>query len=205
MRLPSLSSSYIFNFPSDFLLPEVVNNYNGFIEYYHMPYDNIIDYINSTIRTVTCPGLSINVAEQRILRGKVMAYKPSTPVQDIFTSHEFTVTFNSIDGHANYMLLLEIFQKHYLDTDNLYIKPFIVTFLDPWRNAIYRMEYHQLIAISLSDILLDNSVQKISFPEFTLTFRFNFMNLEFLMNKDKIIDIGNKAVLGNSSPIILNK
>jgi hypothetical protein len=205
MRLSTLSSSFIFNFPSDFLKPEVLADYKGFLENWNMPYDSIIDYLNSTIKSVTFPGLSLTPNEQKILRGKVIAYKPSTPVQDLVTTHDFTVTFRNVDGNANYMLMYDIFQKHYLDTEHLHINPFTITTLDMWRNGIYRIKYYQLIAVKMSELTFDYSVQKVNAAEFTVDFRFNFIDLEFLLNKTKILDVGNPSVLGNSAPIILNK
>jgi len=176
----------------------------GFLEKYQMPYENIIDYLNSTIKSVSFPGLSITLPEQKILRGKRIAYKPATPDQDIVASHEITVTFRDVDGHANYMLMYDIFQKHYLDTDHLFINPLTITTLDMWRNSVYQIRFYQLVAMNLSECLFDYSVQKINAAEFTVTFNFNFIELDFLLNKTKIIDVGNPAVLGNSLPIILN-
>ena len=74
-----------------------------------------------------------------------------------------------------------------------------------WRNSVYEIRLFQLIAINLSDALLDYSVQKVNAPEFTLTFRFNWIEVDFLYNKSKILSTDNKSnVLGNSSPSILN-
>lgn len=205
MRLSTLSSSFIFQFPSDFLPPLVLNDYKGFLDKYQMPYDNIIDYLNSTIKSVSFPGLSITPVSQTIIRGKKIFQKPATPVQDVVSSHEITVTFRDVDGHANYMLMYDIFQKHYLDTENLFIQPLTITTLDMWRNSVYQIRFYQLIALNLSECNFDYSVQKINPAEFTVTFNFNYIELDFLLNKTKIIDLGNPAVLGNSLPLIINK
>lgn len=204
MLIPSLSSNFIFNFPNDFLPRDVISDYGGLIDQFHLPYENVIDLLNSTIKSVSCPGLKIETVKQNILRGKEINYKPSKPVQDILSSHEFVVTFGSVLCDINYMLCFDIFQKHYLDIAN-YIEPFVVIALDPWRNGFYKFKYYQLIAVDLSDNTFDYSVQKINPKEFTMTFKFNFMELELLINKKKILDLGNKNVLGNSSPLILNR
>jgi hypothetical protein len=57
----------------------------------------------------------------------------------------------------------------------------------------------------MSELTFDYSIQKVNAAEFTVDFRFNFIDLEFLLNKTKILDVGNPNVLGNSTPIILNK
>jgi hypothetical protein len=205
MLLSSLSSSFIFNFPSDFLPAEVLSDYDGFLEAYHMPYDTIIDYLNSTIKSVSFPGLSITLNEQHKLRGKWIGYKPAKPVQDIVATHELNVIFRSVDGDMNYLLCYDIFQKHYLDTENMYIKPFTVTSLDMYRNGVWQVKYYQLVAVSLSENIFDYSAQKVNAKEFTMTFSFNYIELEDLFNKSKIIDMGNKSALGNNLPLILRR
>ncbi len=203
MLINSLSSNFIFNLPSDFLPEQVIRDYDGIIEEFHLPYDNIIDLLNSTIKSVTIPGLSINVVTQTTLRGHQEHHKPSNPVQDIFTTREINVVFRSVLCDLNYMLLYDIFQKHYLEIAE-YIKPFTATALDIWRNGFYQVRFFQIIAISLTDNTLDYSIQKINAKEFTLTFTFNLMELDFLLNKTKVIDIGNPNILGNNGPIIYN-
>jgi hypothetical protein len=151
-------------------------------------YDTVLDYLNSTIKSVSFPGISIETPEQNLIRGKVRAYKPSKNVQDIVTSHEFTVTFRSVDSDLNYWLAYDIFSKHYLDVVNLYINPFLLTAVDIWRDAIYRIKFFEIIAISLSDNTFDYSQQKTNSKEFTVTFKFNFIDVEFILDKSKVLE-----------------
>lgn len=181
---------------------EVLNDYNGILEEYRMYYyDNIIDYLNSTILNVSYPGMSVEIVKQTQLRSKERAFKPSTHPQDLVSSHEFTVTFRSVDNDMNYFLCLDIFNKHYLDNDNLFIQPFVLTSLDIFRNAVYQIRFYELIAVSLSENLFDYSIQKINPKEFTMTFRFNYFENEFLFNKRKIIDKGSSL---GGNPLILH-
>lgn len=150
----------------------------------------MLDYLNSTIKSVNYPGLSIQLPEQHLIRGKVRNYKPATNVQDILATRELNVVFRSVDADLNYWLTYDIFNKHYLDVENLYIKPFILTCVDIWRDAIYRVQFRELIAMSLTDNTFDYSQQKTNAKEFTLTFKFNFTDVEFLLNKSKVLEVG---------------
>jgi hypothetical protein len=205
MFLSTLPSSFIFNLPSDFIPPAALNDYDGIIDLYQMPYENILDFLNSTIKSITFPGLSLETNQQTINRGKKIFYKPATPVQDLVTTHEVNVVFRSVQGNLNYMILLDIFQKHYLDTEHLYVQPLSMVTLDPFRNGVFVIRYYQLVLKSLTETLFDYSIQKVNAQEFTLTFTFNFYELDSLFRKTKIIDVNNKSVLGNSLPIILNR
>ena len=54
MRLSSQGSQFVFNLPSDFLKPEVLATYTPILEKNWVQYENVIDYINSTIKSVHC-------------------------------------------------------------------------------------------------------------------------------------------------------
>ena len=57
MRLSSQSSQFIFNLPSDFLKPEIINTYTPILEKNWVQYENVIDYLNATIKYVNFPGI----------------------------------------------------------------------------------------------------------------------------------------------------
>lgn len=189
MRLSSLSNQFVFNLPSDFLPQEIVNTYTPILEKNWIQYENILDYLNSTIKSVNFPGLSITTPEQSLIRGKKRAYKPATNVNDILTTREFQVIFRSVDSDLNYWLTYDIFQKHYLDVQHMYINPFTITAIDIHKDALYVIKYFEIISISLSEMVFDYSQQKVNAKEFTLTFKFNFVDIEFLLNKSKVLEL----------------
>jgi len=190
MRLSSQSSQFVFNLPSDFLTQDIISTYTPILEKNWVQYENVIDYLNSTIKSVSFPGLSITTPEQNLIRGKKRAYLPATNVNDIVTTREFTVTFRSVDSDLNYWLTYDIFIKHYLDVYNLYINPFTITAVDIHRDAIYLIKFFEILAISLGDLKFDYSQQKVNAKEFTMTFKFNFIEVEFLLNQSKTMELG---------------
>jgi len=190
MRLSSQNSQFIFNLPQDFLPQEWIIKYKPILEKNWIQYENVVDYLNSTIKSVQIPGLSVETPKQVLVRGKERLYKPATNVQDIVSGREISVAFRSVDSDLNYWLLYDMFIKHYVDVDNLFINPFMVTAVDIWRDAIYRLKFYELIATSFSDNKFDYSDQKTNAKEFTLTFKFNFYDIEFLLDQSKILEIG---------------
>jgi hypothetical protein len=190
MRLSSQNSQFVFNLPGNFLPTEIINTYTPILEKNWIQYENVIDYLNSTIKSVSFPGLQITTQEQSLIRGKKRAYKPATNVQDILTAREFDVVFRSVDADLNYWLCYDIFLKHYLDVINLYINPFTITAVDIWRDAIYNIKFFEIIAVSLSENKFDYAQQKTNAKDFTLKFKFNFSDIEFLLNKSKVLEIG---------------
>ncbi len=192
MRLDSQSSQFVFNMNSSILTPEVLQTYTPFLEKNWIQYDNVIDYINSTIKSVSFPGISFDMPKQNLMRGKTRNFKPAINIQDITTTRQLTITFRSVDSDFNYWLLFDMISKNYLNTDSNFIdSPFTITCLDIHRDAIYVIRFYELIFNSLGDNTFNYSSQKIQPKDFTLTVNFNFYDVEFLGNKSKVLELSN--------------
>jgi hypothetical protein len=189
MRLSSQSSQFIFNLPSDFLPTEIVETYMPILEKNWIQYENVIDYINSTIKSVNFPGIAFDMPKQITMRGKERQFKPAKNVQDITTTHDLTVTFRSVDSDLNYWLMFDIISKHYLDTENSWVNPFTITCVDIHRDAIYVIRFYEIVLKSLSDNTFNYSQQKVNPKDFTIGFHFNFYDIEFLLNKSKVLEL----------------
>jgi hypothetical protein len=191
MRLSSQSSQFIFNLPQAFLKPEVIDTYTPILEKNWVQYENVIDYLNSTIKGVNFPGISFDLVKRIEVRGKERFLKPAKNIQDIPTTHDLTVTFRSVDSDLNYWLMFDIISKHYLDTDNAFLEPFTIACVDIHRDAIYIIRFYEIILKSLSENTFNYSQQKVNAKEFTITFHFNFYDIEFLLNQSKVLELGN--------------
>jgi hypothetical protein len=139
---------------------------------------------------VSFTGITFELPKQNLIRGKERMYKPAKNVQDI-VNHDITITFASVDADINYWIVFDIITKHYLDTDHLYVNPFTITAVDIHRDGIYRISFREIILKSLSENKFDYSQQKISSKEFTLGFHFNFYDVEFLLDRSKVLELGN--------------
>ena len=190
MRLNSQSSQFIFNLPSDFLPSEILDTYKPILEKNWIQYENIIDYLNSTVKSVNFPGISFDMPKQLLIRGKERQFKSAKNIQDITTTHDLTLTFRSVDSDLNYWLMFDIISKHYLDTENSFIYPFTITCVDIHRDAIYVIRFYEIILKGLSDQDFNYSQQKVNAQDFTLTFHFNFYDIEFVLDKSKVLELG---------------
>ena len=190
MRLSSQNSQFIFNLPGDFLKPETINTYQPILEKNWVQYENVIDYLNSTIKSVNFPGISFEMPKQILMRGKERQFKPAKNVQDITTTHELTITFRSVDSDLNYWLMFDLMQKHYMDVENSFLNPFTITCVDIHRDALYVIRFYEIILKTLSDNTFNYSQQKVTSKDFTLVFHFNFYDIEFLLDKSKVLELG---------------
>jgi hypothetical protein len=190
MRLSSQASQFIFNLPSDFLPPETIDSYGPILEKNWIQYEDVIAYLNSTIKSVNFPGIGFEMPKQITMRGKERQFKPAKNIQDITTTHDLTVTFRSVDSDLNYWLMFDIISKHYLDVDNSFVNPFTITCVDIHRDAIYVIRFYEIILKAMSENTFNYSLQKVSSKDFTITFHFNFYDIQFLLNQSKVLELG---------------
>jgi hypothetical protein len=190
MRLSSQNSQFIFNLPGDFIKPETINTYQPILEKNWVQYENVIDYLNSTIKSVNFPGMSFEMPKQILMRGKERQFKPAKNVQDITTTHDLTITFRSVDSDLNYWLMFDLLSKHYMDVENSFLNPFTITCVDIHRDALYVIRFYEIILKSLSENTFNYSSQKVTSKDFTLAFHFNFYDIEFILDKSKVLELG---------------
>jgi hypothetical protein len=86
--------------------------------------------------------------------------------------------------------MFDILSKHYLDVDNAFVSPFTIASVDVHRDAIYVIRFYEIILKGLSDNTFNYSQQKVNAKDFTLTFHFNFYDIEFILNKSKVLELG---------------
>jgi hypothetical protein len=133
------------------------------------------------------------------MRGKERQFKPAKNVQDITTTHELTITIRSVDSDLNYWLMFDILTKHYLDLEKSFVNPFKITCVDIHRDAIYVINFYEIILKSLSDNTFNYSQQKVTSKDFTLNFHFNFYDIEFAYDKAKVLeDVSLPKIINNN-------
>jgi hypothetical protein len=97
--------------------------------------------------------------------------------------------------------MFDLLTKHYLDVQNSFINPFTVTCLDIHRDAIYVIKFYEIIVKALNENTFNYSQQKINAKDFTMTFHFNFYDIEFLLNKSKVLESGDiPKIIQNYGP-----
>jgi len=177
-----------------------MDSYIPILEKNWVQYENVIDYLNSTIKEISSPGLSVDTPIQRIKRGKEINYKPATNVNDIMASRELDITFRSVDSDLNYWILWDMFIKHYLDVNALFVSPFILQAVDIHRDVIYQINFREVILKTQSEQRFSYSDQAFNEKQFTVTFSFNFLDIEFKLDETKVLGLDDSEL-----PIIQQK
>lgn len=186
MRISSQNSAFIFQFPVDFVSPRLYQKFQKFLDSNHVQYDNVLDYLNSTIKEIVYPSVSYENVEQRIKYGKKMPWRPSINVLDTF-QQELDITFRSVDSHTNYFMMQEILQEFYQTSKRSWIPYFSLHILDKNGDLIYTVIFKNNLLKTLSELRLTYQIQDFSEKQFTMTFRFSYLDIIYEI-RDNIMD-----------------
>jgi hypothetical protein len=181
MLLNSQSSQFVFQFPTDFIPVDMNNRYKKFLEKNWIPYENVVDYLNSTIKGVDFGGLSIDTPMRTEYKSKERNYRPSKNFYDIISTRELNIEFRRADSDINYWLLHEIF-KYYYTADVAFVNPFYLSVLDFNRDEIYKIVFREIILKSISEITFSYSDMGVEQKTFTLNINFNWYDVEFMLD-----------------------
>lgn len=183
MRISSQNSQFQWSLPQDFIEEWLEKQFKVLLEKNLMPYDSPIDYLNSTIKEISMPGLTFEFKEQTLRYGKRFSHKDTKSIFDTF-NNELDITFRSVDGHLNYFMMHQLLVECYLNTRKHHIPFFLVRILDKDGDLIYTIVFKDVLLKSLSEVRLSYHLQDISEKTFTVTFRYNFIDVQWCLDQN---------------------
>lgn len=186
MRISAQSSQFIFNLPIDFIEPYLYDQFQKLMDKNFVPYDSVVEYLSSTIKEIVFPSSSYENKEQVLRRGKVVAWKDSKSVFDTFTN-EIDITFRSVDAYINYFMLLQILVEFYLNNKKEQIPMFNIQILDKDGSLIYTIIFDEVLLKSIGELRLGYQMYDIGEKTFTITFRYNFLDIRWEIDGEKSI------------------
>lgn len=176
MRISSQNNQFLFNLPTDFISEEVDERLKKFMEKNWISYKDPISYINSTIKEIVFPSITYDGSEQTKKYGKKIEYKPSTSIYDTYTN-TLDITFRSVDSHANYFMLQQIFAEYYNNTRKYYLEDMQLFIQDKDGDFLYSVVFRSSLLKSLSEVRLMYQSMDVSEQTFTVTFKYNFIDV----------------------------
>ena len=173
MILDAKVNNFVVLFPMNFWDESLVKRYEDYYRYSQLPYENIGDFVFSTVQSISFPDLKIKTAQQTRKYGKKADYKGSDPVEDTLT-RQFTISFKLGEGMLNYRFMHENI-IHYLDHNNetQYFDDIVLGVLD---NDGYLMEttkFKQVIITGISSVQYSYTGIDGGFNKFDVSFNFN--------------------------------
>ena len=218
MFLNARSDLFKVEFPRTFIPKSLKDKYAPYV--FRMPtmINDVSDLINYTIQTVTIPTMNYSPVEQMkpdtknpnvsedvnpnslgrssTEAGRTRRWRSSQNVQEIFTK-EFQVTFQLIDGHINYWIMLDTLLYYYdFQNKDRFTPQVPVRILDSEGNVCFTAQFTDVLFTGLTEYQLSYSDLSQEFKTFDATFQYNTLNLELLpisnLDKEKFIEGGDR-------------
>lgn len=187
--LNSQNSQFNFSLNDWFVIPTIEEKYSRFLQLIHSPYSRVLDFLNSTIKSISYPGINVESAETTRYYGLKRYYPSAQPTENLY-ERQVTITFASIYSHISYKILEEIITTwHVIANGNNTLKPgFILYMLDEQGNQLYSITFENIFFNSLSSLELSYSDTLITEKTFTASFMWNFLNPNFQLGDEYFFD-----------------
>jgi hypothetical protein len=182
MRISSQNNQFIFQFPVDFLTPYLYEKFQIFLDNMRMPYDNALDYLNSTIKEIVFPSVSYENVTQKLYGGKTVDYKSAKNVFDTY-QHDLDITFRSVDSHTNFFMLQEVLTEFWLNTRKFYVPYLALNILDKNGDLIYTVLFKNVLLKSQGEQRLQYQKQDFGENTFSITFSYNYLDIIWELKK----------------------
>lgn len=186
MRLSSQNNQFIFNLPEDFISRRLEEQFQLLMDKNLIPYNDVMSYINATIKDIVFPSISYDTIEQTKYHGKKINWREAGSVTDKF-QHELDTNFRSVDSHLNYFIILQILNDFYLNKPN-YLPTLSIKVLDKDGDLIYTIIFKDVIYKSLSELRMAYYQTDFNEQTFTVQFNYTWIDIIWELNQDSPSD-----------------
>jgi len=201
MFLNARSDLFKIEFPRTFIPKVIRDKYAPYV--FRMPtmINDVTDLINYTIQSVTIPTMNFTPSEQvkpdvknfdtsglspnslgnsQTSAARTKRWRSSQNYQEIFTK-EFNITFQLIDGHVNYWIMLDTLLYYYdFRNKERFTESIPVRILDAQGNVMYTALFIDSLFTGLTEYQLSYSDLSQEFKTFDASFTYNTLKLEML-------------------------
>lgn len=184
MLLNPKGNSFYFVFPKGFFPDVISEKYMPYLKKQPIPYDNLQTYVNSTIQSISFPSMSIDTVEQIRVLGKKVAYKSSTPIQNMFTT-DLNITFRNVDGFINYFIMLDTI-LYFLNFINpqIFIQDLPMRIMDSEGNIVVSVTFQEVTLTGFGELEMNYTSNAPTASTFNLGFKFNYLDIKLEINRD---------------------
>ena len=183
MILNAKSNQFVFRFPPGFINETLEKKYSFYLKRLPTPFENILDYVNHTVQSVTFPSVGSDEVEQFVGRktsvdGKNITKNPQYWRQSLDMSRilpkDFTVNLKAADAYLNYWVLFEVY-KDYLSVTNMndYFPDMSIMYLDREGYQLLSVDLKQPIMKGISEVEMNYSATAMEFRTFSVNFKYN--------------------------------
>jgi len=185
MRINSQNNQFVFHLPQAYITKDIEEKFQILMDKNFVQYNDVMDYLNSTIKDMVFPSVSYDKVTQTKYHGKKIQWREAGNVADKFQG-EIDITYRSVDSHLNYFLLLEISNRFYLQDNPNYMPTLSIKILDKDGDVIYIILLKDVIISSLSELRLAYNATDFQEQTFTMQLSYNYIEIMWSINRDEL-------------------
>jgi len=151
------------------------------------PFENILDYVNHTVQSVSFPSVNADQVEQWVGRKIMSDSRNVTKNPQIWRQtvdleravpKEFTVNLKAADGYLNYWVLYETLRE-YLRISNQedYLPDMNLMYLDREGYQMLTVDFRQPLYTGISEVEMNYSSTAMEFRTFSVNFKYNWFDI----------------------------
>jgi hypothetical protein len=173
MLLNSLNNQFVIRFPTNFFYPEIREKWNPVVKRLKLPYENLEDFMNSSVQSLNFPAIDLPIQEQPQQQFRI-GYRPGKELEPLFDKN-LTLTFKLSEGFITYWILfeqIELFIQVY-EVKKPFWDPMYVSFLDHHGFELVAFSFEKIIPTSMSQFDISYATTAAEFNTFTMNLRYN--------------------------------
>jgi len=165
-------------FPPHFFYPSVVTKWEPVVKKLKLQYQNVEDFFNASIQSVTIPAMDLNDVRQQQSQFDIH-YKGGKELEPVFEK-TLDVTFKLSEGFITYWIIfdqIEEYLRYDSEESDVFWPPMYVSFLNMQGFELVAFEFRSIIPTGLSQFDVNYSTTAADFNTFTLGLRYNRFNI----------------------------
>jgi len=193
MILNALNNQFLIKFPKSFFYPEIHNRWGPIVRRLKLPYENLEEFMNSSIQSLSFPAIDLNPAEQ-VQQHFQIAYRQGKELEPLFDKN-LTLTFKLSEGFITYWIIfeqIELFTKIY-EVKKPFWDPMYISFLDHHGFELIAFSFEKIVPRGMSQFDIAYSTTAAEFNTFTLGLRYNRFKIKRRIDNDNY-DIKSKNI-----------
>lgn len=184
MILNALNNQFVIRFPYSFFYQEIHDKWNPVIKRLKLPYENLEDFMNASIQSISFPSLALETVDQQQQHFKI-AYRPGKELEPLFDKN-LTVTFKLSEGFITYWILFEQIEKFIklYEVKKPFWDPMYVSFLDHHGMELVAFSFEKIVPTGLSQFDISYATTAAEFNTFTLNLVYNRFKIKSRLDDD---------------------
>lgn len=172
MILNARSNQFQIHFSKTFFYQEVIDKWTPVIVSLKLPYDNITDFMNSCIQSVSFPAISLPTVTQQ--EGQYETNWRSGKELEAIYDKTLNISFKLTESYISYWILydqIELFLKY--GEKMPWWPPMYLSFIDNAGFEMVKFNIKYIVPTALSELNLTYSQALAQFQTFTLSLKYN--------------------------------